>query len=207
MALFATALVSLAQMIAGVDATNANTPSWAALRFFTYAAIILNLSGAVVSLVIIKMCSDVPLAAQQKILEVDESDLRDTNQISSQNQHTLPSMRPSTAVSIFDPEWITSRNRNISLAAAREGVLLPEILLDHFRLLESFGMSMKYRIVDQSANCILMAACACTFTATAFWTFLTESIVTAGITMISFGPTGILVLTVFLIGNRGQGWR
>jgi hypothetical protein len=217
MALFAAALVSLAQMIASVDtatntntvdtAANTNTPSWEALRFFTYTAIVLNLSGAVVSLMVIKMCSDVPLAAQQKLLEVDESDLTDTNQTSSQNQHALPSIPPDTAVSIFDPEWITARNRNIPLAAAREGVLVPELLLDHFRLLESFGMSTKYRIVDQSASLILMAACACTSAAMGLWIFLTESIVTAGITMISFGSTGILVLTVFLIGSLGQGWR
>jgi hypothetical protein len=208
MALFAAALVSLAQMVASVDtAANTSTPSWEALRFFTYAAITLNLSGAVVSLIVIKMCSDIPLAAQQKLLEVDESDLTDTNQISSQNQHALVSIPPNTAVSIFDPDWITPGNRNIPLAAARDGVLVPELLLDHFRLLESFGMSTNYRIVDKSTNRILMAACACTFTAMSLWVFLTESITTAGITMISFGSTAILVLTVFLIGNVGQGWR
>jgi hypothetical protein len=208
MALFAAALVSLAQMIAAIDnPTNTSTLSWEALRFFTYAAIILNLSGAVVSLMIIKMCSDLPLTAQQKLLEVNESDLTDINQGSSQNQYALPSIPPNTAVSIFDPDWITARNRNIPLAAARDGVLVPEILLDHFRLLESFGMSEKYRTVDQSSSWVLMAACACTFAALGLWIFLTEANITAGITMISFGSTGILVLTVFLIGNRGQGWR
>jgi hypothetical protein len=195
-------------MIAGVNqATNTNTLFWEALRFFTYTAIILNLGGAVVSLMIIKMCSDLPLAAQQKLLEIDESDLTDIHQGYSQSHDTLPRIPPNTVANIFDPNWITAKNRNIPLAAARDGVLVPDLLLDHFCLLEGFGMSKKYRIVDQSSSWVLMAASACTFVALCLWAFLTGAAITAGVTMISFGFTGILVVTVFLIGNRAQGWR
>jgi hypothetical protein len=65
LALFAGALVSLAQIMENV--TNNNTSaSWQALRVFLYGAIMLNLTGAFLSLVTIKMCSDLPLANYQK---------------------------------------------------------------------------------------------------------------------------------------------
>lgn len=40
--------------------------SWKALRVFLYSAIMLNFSGAFLSLMIVKMCSDLPLALYQR---------------------------------------------------------------------------------------------------------------------------------------------
>jgi hypothetical protein len=66
MALFAAALVSLAQIVEGVDKTDTTTTSWQALRVFLYGAIMLNLAGAFLSLLTIKMCTDLPLAYHQR---------------------------------------------------------------------------------------------------------------------------------------------
>ena len=69
MALFAGALVSLAQIVSAADQNMDTTSvSWGALRVFLYSAIMLNLGGAFMSLITIKMCSDLPLAAQQTLL-------------------------------------------------------------------------------------------------------------------------------------------
>lgn len=208
MALFAAALVSLAQMIAA--AAEKTGASWEAMRFFTYAAIMLNLGGAFISLVIIKMCSDVPRAAQQKIVTWGESDLMNVSYQPPSIPKTAritPSGNLNTTATPVNPDWITTKNENIPLSAAQGGILIPEILQDHFLLLESFGMSKKYRFVDRVASWALVAACVCTFAALSFWTFLTEAVVTAGVTMIAFGLTAIIVTTVYFIGSFGQNWH
>jgi hypothetical protein len=67
MALFAGALASLAQCLESVDkGVTLSSTSWLALRAFLYGAIMLNLCGAFLSLVIIKMCCDLPLARFQR---------------------------------------------------------------------------------------------------------------------------------------------
>lgn len=70
MALFTGALASLAQTLSGDSMIDkADTPaSWKALRVFLYSAIILNFSGAFLSLAVVKMCTDLPLAAHQAML-------------------------------------------------------------------------------------------------------------------------------------------
>ena len=185
MALFASGLYSLAGMVAA-KSSEANTAPWHTLRVFTYSAIILNLSGAVFSLVITKMCSDLPLAALQTLL-------------SESNKHT-----PATK---GDPKWINKGDDNIPFAAADEGTLEASILDDHYTLLESFGMSRSFKWVIRINSWILVIACVCTFTALSLWTFLNETLITAGVTMIVFGSTAITVACVFIIGNMAQGWR
>jgi hypothetical protein len=62
LALFAGALASIAQTVA-TTVDEADSPaSWKAMRVFLYSAIMLNFSGAFLSLMIVKMCSDLPLA-------------------------------------------------------------------------------------------------------------------------------------------------
>ncbi|KIM27174.1 hypothetical protein M408DRAFT_170476 [Serendipita vermifera MAFF 305830] len=67
MALFAGALVSLAQIVEGVDSEDSKTTtaSWQAMRIFLYGSVMLNLAGAFLSLLTIKMCTDLPLAYHQ----------------------------------------------------------------------------------------------------------------------------------------------
>ncbi|KIM21412.1 hypothetical protein M408DRAFT_333486 [Serendipita vermifera MAFF 305830] len=67
MALFAGALVSLAQIVEGVDSEDpkTTTASWQAMRVFLYGSVMLNLAGAFLSLLTIKMCTDLPLAYHQ----------------------------------------------------------------------------------------------------------------------------------------------
>jgi hypothetical protein len=62
LALFAGALASIAQTVAGTVDEPDSPASWKALRVFLYSAIMLNFSGAFLSLMIVKMCSDLPLA-------------------------------------------------------------------------------------------------------------------------------------------------
>lgn len=173
MALFAGALVSLAQIVAGAAQTGDTTSaSWAALRVFLYAAIMLNLGGAFLSLICIKMCSDLPLAAQQRLLR--EGSPTSTSALSK---------------------------------VARGETLDADILGDHFGLLRIMGMSPWYRLVDQMSSWVLIVACVCTFIALTFWIFLSETIVTAGVTMVIFGPVAILVILVFVFASLGQGWQ
>ncbi|KAG8831807.1 hypothetical protein FRC18_005952 [Serendipita sp. 400] len=71
MPLFAGAFVGLAQIVEGVDPekTKTTSHSWRALRVFLYGAIMLSLLGAFLSLIIIKMCSDLPIARYQRGLK------------------------------------------------------------------------------------------------------------------------------------------
>ncbi|KIM22694.1 hypothetical protein M408DRAFT_332815 [Serendipita vermifera MAFF 305830] len=64
MALFAGALVSLAQIMEGVDPEDpkTTTASWQAMRVFLYGSVMLNLAGAFLSRITIKMCTDLSLA-------------------------------------------------------------------------------------------------------------------------------------------------
>lgn len=64
-ALFAGALVSLAQLVATDDTKSS---AWDALRFFVYTAISVNLSATALALIIIKLCTDLPCLAQQRML-------------------------------------------------------------------------------------------------------------------------------------------
>ncbi|KIM22672.1 hypothetical protein M408DRAFT_332808, partial [Serendipita vermifera MAFF 305830] len=67
MALFAGGLVSFAQIVEGVDSEDPKTTpaSWQAMRVFLYGSVMLNLAGAFLSLLTIKMCTDLPLAYHQ----------------------------------------------------------------------------------------------------------------------------------------------
>jgi len=183
--LFASALVSLAQMIATVSSTvDTDGSSWVALRFFTFSAIILNLSGAFLSLITIKMCSDLPVAAQQRVIKDRTAPPRDT------------------------PYFITVEDLDIPFRVATGvGILSPTILDDHFLLLKCFGMSKWYRFVDRASSMVLVVACACTFAALTFWMFLNEPQMTAGVTMITFGLAAIITICALLLALSRQGWR
>lgn len=192
LALFASALVSLAQMIASVSTStviDTSGGSWVALRFFTFSAIILNLVGAFLSLVIIKMCSDLPVAAQQKV----------TRQTGTKNRATQER----------DIQyWITPEHWNIPYGVATGlGILPPHILENHFLLLRCFGMSKWYEFVDRSSSVVLVLACVCTVAALTFWMFLNEPQMTAGVTMITFGSAAIISICALSISVVGQGWR
>ncbi|KAG9048057.1 hypothetical protein FS842_000492 [Serendipita sp. 407] len=63
-ALFAGALLSLVQL----EVNGQSTPAWQALRFFTYTAITINLTGTTLALVLIKLCSDIESVAVHMIL-------------------------------------------------------------------------------------------------------------------------------------------
>lgn len=65
MALFAGALASLAQSVAANVDTDDSPAAWKALRVFLYSAIMLNISGAFISLMLVKICSDFPLVAYE----------------------------------------------------------------------------------------------------------------------------------------------
>jgi hypothetical protein len=69
-ALFAGALFTLAQLIAGYDT---NTTSWAALRFFTYSAIVLSLNGTFMGLLCIDACAHLQRNARLKLLADSDS--------------------------------------------------------------------------------------------------------------------------------------
>jgi hypothetical protein len=165
MALFAGALSSFAQIVSAVDPATVDktSVSWGALLVFLYAAIILSLSQCFISIIIIKMCSDLPLAVRQRILV----------------SHVPASGDPPEA----------------------------DILADHFRLLEAYGMSTEYKQVDRLAGLVLILACICTFTSLTIWIFLSETIATAGVTMVFFGATAIIVIYAYVVGTNGQGWR
>jgi hypothetical protein len=65
LALFAGALTSIAQTVSATVDVDDSPASWKAMRVFLYSAIMLNFSGAFLSLMIVKMCSDLPLAMFQ----------------------------------------------------------------------------------------------------------------------------------------------
>jgi len=165
MALFAGALASFAQIASSVDPAimDKSSISWGAWLVFLYAAIIFSLAGSFLSLVIIKMCSDLPLAIRQKIL--------------------------------------------LSRVPATDDLPEAEVLADHFRLLEAYGMSTNYKLIDKLAGVVFLAACVCTFTALTFWIFLSETKATSGVTMVLFGITAVIVLGAYIVGTSEQGWR
>jgi hypothetical protein len=172
MALFAGALVSFAQTVNGVDPSTSDTSSvlWGTLLVFLYGAIILSLGGSLISLIVIKMCSDLPIAAQQKILREGVAKSKTLSQI------------------------------------ATGGVLSEFALANHFVLLERFGMSRAYKVVIRASTLVLIATSVCTFATLTFWVFLSSTIITAGLTMIFFGGTAIIVVVAYLIAGNGQRW-
>ncbi|KIM29259.1 hypothetical protein M408DRAFT_121521 [Serendipita vermifera MAFF 305830] len=177
--------MSLAQMIASIaTAVDTNSGSWVALRFFTFSAIILNLSGAFLSLVTIKMCSDVPVAAQQMVVKDRRASLRTTRYL------------------------VTPEDLNIPMGVASgKGFLSPTILGNHFLLLRCFGMSKWYKAVDRASSGVLVLACICTFAALTFWMFLNEPQATAGFTMIVGGSSATIVICAVMIAVFNQKWR
>lgn len=68
-ALYAGVLLSLVQL----EYPQQSTAAWEALRFFTYSAITVNLTGTALALVIIKLCSDLESSALQLAVTDPES--------------------------------------------------------------------------------------------------------------------------------------
>ncbi|KIM26732.1 hypothetical protein M408DRAFT_25201 [Serendipita vermifera MAFF 305830] len=66
LALFAGGVASIAQTLGGTMTEEVSPDSWKVLRVFLYSAIMFNLSGAFISLMIVKMCTDLSLAAWNK---------------------------------------------------------------------------------------------------------------------------------------------
>ncbi|KIM20821.1 hypothetical protein M408DRAFT_122869 [Serendipita vermifera MAFF 305830] len=66
LALFAGGVASIAQTLGDTMADEDSPDSWKVLRVFLYSAIMFNLSGSFISLMIVKMCTDVSLAAWNK---------------------------------------------------------------------------------------------------------------------------------------------
>jgi len=194
MGLFAGALVSLAQIVNAVPETNITAPiSWGAMIVFLYSAIMLSLSGSFLSLVVIKMCSDVPLAAQQKILDEGRPDL------------ITPTENTAAEANINNTP-LSPRGGPLSNVVNGE-VLTRHILSHNRRLLKYFGMSDQFKVVDRLTGFVLIAASVCTFAALAFWIFLSQNLVTAGLTMVFFGLIAIFVVYVYALAIRKQGWR
>lgn len=175
MGLFAGALVSFAQIVSGVDENKIDKHSiaWGALLIFLYGAIMLSLGGSFLSLIIIKMCSDLPLAAQQRVLT----------------------------------EQFSSSTKLLSEVARGRQTIPAYILESHFRLLENFGMAPEYRMVHVVSGLVLISACVCTFIALTLWVFISEAIITAGITMVFFVLIAFIVIMVYFFASNGQGWR
>jgi hypothetical protein len=185
MAIFASTLFSLAEMVA---AKNADTTSWHTLRVLTYYALVLNLGGAFLSVVIIKMCSDARLAAAMQTL------------LSEENRHTRPATKD-------DPKWVNTGSDSDPLAVADGGTSEATTLKGYYPLLESFGVSPLFKWVIRINSWVVVLASVCTITAWSLWVFLNETLVTAGVTIIISGSTLILIVGVFITGNRAQGWR
>jgi hypothetical protein len=201
MALFAGALASFAQMVNGVDPTKTDTTtlSWGALLVFLYSAIMLSLAGSFLSLIVIKMCSDLPLAAQQKILE-------EGSPLSNRSTFLSGSGPRSAFPFAFVSSVSSHKHKPLSTIAARGGKIDAYILANRSRLLEHFGMSRGFKVVDRMGSFVLLAACICTCAALTFWIFLSEPIVTAGVTMVCFGVTAIIVILAYGFATDGQGW-
>lgn len=71
MGLWAGALVTFHKIVCGVDpgVISAYPTLWGSLMVFLHSAIMFSLTGPVIFLVAIKMCSDLPLTVQQRLLE------------------------------------------------------------------------------------------------------------------------------------------
>jgi len=184
MALFAGALVSFAQIVNGVNPSTTNTQSvsWGALLVFLYGAIMLSLAGSFLSLIMIKMCSDLPLAVQQTILS------------------------KSPTRTIIPGHVAVGGQISEDVLASHFGQISEDVLASHFLLLETFGMSVSYKRVVRLSNLVLIATCISTFMAFTFWLFLSEAIIIAGLTMIFFGAAAIIVTFAYITAGNGQGW-
>ena len=194
-------IVSLPSLPGPIDTSGA---AWQALRGFTFSAIVLNLGGAFISLMIIKMCTDVPLAAQRRVLEGTDSPLQPSTRPPNMNLPTAPLTRTPNPLSNAHLKWVFPNNDNMPLAVAQGGVLVPDLLNNRFLLLERFGMSKWYKNVDLAISWVVISACICTFAALTFWVFLNEWVVTAGLTMISFISTAVIAIGVLFVGGYGQ---
>lgn len=95
-----------------------------------------------------------------------------------------------------------------ALRVARGEVLPRGISNSHYRLLEEFGMSPRYRFIDSVILPALIAgAFTFAFIALTIWIWATQSTLNAGITMITVVPALLSLLFVFGISLTSQGWH
>ncbi|KIM22141.1 hypothetical protein M408DRAFT_292928 [Serendipita vermifera MAFF 305830] len=159
-ALFAGALLSLAQLVAQEDA---RTLPWQTIRFFTYTAISINLTGTTLALVLIKMCSDLESTAQQMVV-------------------SIPSSLP---------------------ARIARGEKLPRhLIMNHYKLLEEFGMSPGYKALDFGAAIWITSGNVSTFVSVIMWVWLAEDKAVAGATMVGTVPAILGLVYAFALTKR-----
>lgn len=84
---------------------------------------------------------------------------------------------------------------------ARGEKLSRELLIDSYRLLEAFGMSKGYRVLDQGAAMWIIFGNILTFISVILWVYVAEDIVVAGTTMIAIVPA-LLGLTFAFYINK-----
>lgn len=89
---------------------------------------------------------------------------------------------------------------------AQRDKLGPRIMNDRYLILESVGMPRSYRIVDRLVLGLLVTASIFSFVTLFFWVAQTQTLITAGVTIVSFVIVVILVITVFAI-SIGVGHR
>jgi len=78
----------------------------------------------------------------------------------------------------------------------------------HYRLLEAFGMTRRYRLIDSVIlPALITGAFTFTFIALTIWIWATQSTLNAGLTMITVVPAFLSLLFVFGIGLTSQGWH
>lgn len=92
---------------------------------------------------------------------------------------------------------------------AIDGEALPEqILTSHYTLLETFGMSKWYRWIDTFVfSTIVLFGFFYSFIALVIWVWVSQSHVTAGVTMVTALPALACAMHVLYAALTGQGWR
>ena len=149
-----------------------NTRGWSAFRVILWAAIMSDIGEAVICIMAIKMCSELPLVAMERAMQRLENSNGSRGRSGEFEQKSAP-------VSIGLKE-----------------------LTDRFAMLEAFGMPRSYRIVGRLVLWFALWAIVLSLVTCYFWVCHTIIIIPAGLIVGFFVLISALLIAVFIMAVR-----
>ena len=192
--LLAGTLVSLTSILGGTDANpDKTTRGWSAFRVILWTAIMSDVGEAFVCLMAIKMCTELPLVAMEKQMELLET--------GANAPPPPPRPRPPhSAGSEHNPPEHNGESEGPTRVGLKE-------LQDRHAILEAVGMPRFYQLVDRLVIWFLVFSSTTSFLTMFFWVCQTVILIPAMLILISFVIIVAIVLGIFVIAVRfGRNW-
>ena len=175
-------MVTLTSILGGTNTLEEdnNTRGWSAFRVILWTAIMSDMGEAIVCIIAIKMCSELPLVAIEKQMELLDKTHESSRSIKSSDGET--ERKPKTQIGLKE-------------------------LKDRHALFGAVGMPRSYRYVGRLVIWFLVFSVTMSFVTMFFWVCHTIILIPAMLILISFVLIVALILGVFLIAMHfGKNW-